>query len=380
MPRLPTKLECPAGEVDPGGDVLACELRVYNAADRVDEVGVTPQGPLATWVTVTPATLALLPETEGHVDVTLALAADAPVEAGTHHLLLEVRSGLADVEPSLEELDVEVARRTEASLTLHVVDRPGEDSVVEARLRSGSNHHLRVHLHATAPVGVAVDPPVIDVPPFTAASALVTPALGPDLTAPVELTVRASGDGVDSTERILLAPSLAEPPTEPAVPVVDVPPPAPPVEEEAAPSEAAPSEARRALALLLVLLVAAVALAAVLTWDPLAEDGPPDFDVGAFPELQLREPRLVRDDWEATWQLMLQRRDFDLGADGVDGRFGPVTEAATVAFQAEEGLDRDGTVDADDWTRMLTHYWQREDPDALAGWRPEAASPVRAAW
>ena len=388
--RLPTRVVCPTAEVAPGG-TLECRLQVYNAADRVDEVVVTTQGRLAPLVTVTPPSLSLLPGKEGAFAVRLDLDVEARLEAGTHPLLLEVGSGLVDVEPSLEEVDVEVARFTAAALTLRERDLPGVGPAVEARVDSGSNHSLDLELLADAPVAVEVDPQFLQLGPFESATATLTPSLDPHATTPVELTVRAVGEGVEITGRTVLAPvevASAPPPppvqTEPDAtePVTVVAPPPSRPSRPPAPSPPPRTRRRRARLAVLVALVALVALAlvAVLLPDVIDGDGVPDFDVRDFPDVSFREDRDDASSWDLQWQLMLLRRGYELGADGADGRFGPLTRDATIEFQEDEGLRPDGVVDGPEWRNMLLHYWELEEPSALQGWRPDVAQLVQSEW
>src|SRR3954469_12579765 len=61
--------------------------------------------------------------------------------------------------------------------------------------------------------------------------------------------------------------------------------------------------------------------------------------MGAKPSAQVRRGGGVR-----RVQLALQRRGYDVGAPGVDGRFGPLTAAAVRRLQAARGLAADGLV------------------------------------
>src|SRR4051812_41678427 len=97
--------------------------------------------------------------------------------------------------------------------------------------------------------------------------------------------------------------------------------------------------ARSARAAIVVMAVAVVALGAPL---PAARAAPPHASglvlaegagLGGAPSAAVRRV-----------QRILERRGFDLGAPGVDGRFGPLTAAAVRRAQARSGLIADGVV------------------------------------
>lgn len=361
MPALRARLECSTPGVAPGGSAT-CQLLVFNASDRVDEVTVTPAGPLAACMTVTPSSLALLPDGQGSFSVVVDLPVDAPVEAGPQPVRVEVQSGLRGTDPFPEERTVTVERRTELSLTLHEVDLGDGCRGVEARLSNRSNHPTRLHLTIRSAVEVTVEPPVLDLPAFGGGAASLLPHLDAAPTAPLEIVVRAQGDGVDLVEQVVLAPPFGIRTTE--EPVVATPDPP-------------PGGARRRWPVIALALVV-VALVGLAAW--LLPERTPDFDVTAFPELRLRVDRQEPDPWERTAQLMLERRGFAVGGDGADGRFGPRTRDAVRQFQRASSLEVTGRIGPEEWIDMLEHYWRREDPAALEGWQPEAAQAVTEEW
>jgi peptidoglycan hydrolase-like protein with peptidoglycan-binding domain len=71
-------------------------------------------------------------------------------------------------------------------------------------------------------------------------------------------------------------------------------------------------------------------------------------------------PETVRngDSGETVFYVQYELVRAHLFQDGiaVDGEFGPITEAAVVAFQTSEGIDADGIVGPITWGRFLAHH------------------------
>jgi hypothetical protein len=362
MARLPAKLECPEPTVDPGGR-LRCRLMVYNAAEEVDEATASAQGPFASFIDISPTALALLPRTEGAFDLTVELPVHARLEAGPHPLLVEARSGLAGTEPSLEELEVTVARRTEAELWLHE-GSTGEagERTYEARVDNHSNHPLSVDVDAETRLRCTTSTKTIEVAAFAAESMTITLERESGDEEPADLTVRARSDGIDLAARAVWTvpptwlteeifpkpPPVPEP--EPTPAPVPTPPPTPPPGPTPAP---APKKRRlwAGIAAAIVLLAAVLLLAI-----------PPD--VSGYEVLEQRSPRVTADPWEKGWQKALHDLGY-LQEKEVDGLFGPRTKGATEAFQSQEDLVPDGVVDADDWRTM----WSSSDFVTRIRWR-----------
>jgi len=74
----------------------------------------------------------------------------------------------------------------------------------------------------------------------------------------------------------------------------------------------------------------------------------------AIPDVLLTHPNIglgARNAHVTTAQKLLKKLGFD--PKGIDGRFGPDTDAATVAFQASRGLTADGIIGPKTWAALI---------------------------
>ena len=55
--------------------------------------------------------------------------------------------------------------------------------------------------------------------------------------------------------------------------------------------------------------------------------------------------------WVTQLQQVLAAKGYNVG--NIDGKYGPITEAAVIAFQRESGLVADGIVGQKTWTKLL---------------------------
>lgn len=96
-------------------------------------------------------------------------------------------------------------------------------------------------------------------------------------------------------------------------------------------------------------------------WRPEANGSPPAAPLAAIsPTLMLAEPRMQGN---AVLKLQQQLALLNLDTGGIDGVFGPKTDAAVRTFQQQNGLDVDGIVGPRTWAILRAAFWhydQRE--------------------
>ena len=106
--------------------------------------------------------------------------------------------------------------------------------------------------------------------------------------------------------------------------------------------------------------------------------------LGGVEVLQTNRPTLRFGDKSVdvgVWQVELSDRGYHLGR--ADKDFGRLTRAATLAFQADNGLPSDGVVDADDWLQVVKaaprpeRFVTQEEIDRESGTAQDAQMTAR---
>lgn len=137
--------------VEPGGDV-ACEVTVRNTGSIVDGLRVTVEGDAATWASVDPATLRLMPGSEGMATVRFRPPRDPSARAG--RASFEVRVSSVDnprtVAVSYGTLDVGEFHEIAVELTPNT-SRGARNAVHRFKVDNGGNAPLAVDVMADDP-------------------------------------------------------------------------------------------------------------------------------------------------------------------------------------------------------------------------------------
>jgi hypothetical protein len=316
MTLFPSQLDCPTAEIVPG-EPLRCRLKIYNPSDAVNEFTVVGEDDAAGWVSTDPASLALLPHTDGEMLVNVVVPTDAPLEAGRHTLHIRIRSALDEFEDKIEGLILVVAASTGweldvAPVTEEVAAKARTAASFDVRVRNTGNHPLEVRLSASPS--------------------------SPDLTATLtDAVVAVPASQTRSSTLEVAAPAHTGP--DDVHNHVDV----------HAQVEGAPARSRRVayiqragrpgprLRRVVLVSVAVVALLAAAIGGRIWWDG---------------QVLLQRDDTGqevARWQTMLNAFGAGLAVDGV---FGRRTEAATRGFQEHVDLPVTGQVERRTWRAM----------------------------
>jgi len=188
--------------VDPG-DEAACELRVRNTGNVVDQFSFEALGHVAPWVTFEPPSISLLPEGEGITRVVVRPPKAAETAAGPAPMGVKVHSHEDPERTVVEEVTVEIGVLTEVSAELiprasrgrrkaaHdlAVDNRGNAAITAEISASDPDDKLRFRIQ---PATVTVEPGLAG---FTKVK--VRPLRrflrGPDISHPFQVFVVTSG-------------------------------------------------------------------------------------------------------------------------------------------------------------------------------------------
>ena len=199
--------------VQPGGEA-ACDIRVRNTGQVVDQFSFEALGDAASWATFEPSSVSLFPEAEGVARLVFRPPRGSETPAGPCPVGVRVRSKEDPRHPIVEELNLEVGRLADTfAELLPRTSRGSRRGVHHLAVDNRGNARLNATLSASDPddqLGFTFDPPSVVADPGAAAFAKVVASplnrflRGQPVTHPFQVRVEPEGEAPLTVEATML--------------------------------------------------------------------------------------------------------------------------------------------------------------------------------